>query len=107
MVREQHCNEAYFLSFFYTITRNNRTRNDKKIVTHSKQFRGLKEFSDYCFRNVKEIRHYYHNRQVIESDARNSFRSFISAKSDEFFKELLGFDLYIGSSLSNFQAGLR
>ena len=69
---------------FFTLARNNRTRNDKKH-TQSKQFRGLKEFSDYCFRNVKEIRHYYHNRQVIESDARNSFRSFISAKSDEFW----------------------
>jgi len=85
MVRGQHCSEAYFLSFFYTITRNNRTRNDKKIFTQSKEFGGLKEFSDFCLSNVKEVRHYYHNRQVIESDARNSFRSFISAKSDEFW----------------------
>ncbi|MDC0656100.1 GIY-YIG nuclease family protein [Candidatus Poseidoniaceae archaeon] len=85
MVREQHCSEAYFLSFFYTITRTNRKRNDKKIITGSRKFKGLKDFSDYCFSNVKEVRHYYHNRQVIESDARNSFKSFISAKSDEFW----------------------
>ena len=86
MSKKKHGKDAYFLAYFYTLTRNNRGKSEHSISTARIYFEKLEDFANHCFDNISSIRHYYLGQQKDLDEGRGSFPAFLSAKSDEFWK---------------------